>query len=94
MTSSLTLQVGNLTSTITFSKTDTQTGQVLRWFIASKVTPPAEGLTVAQKNQYYLDEAAAEIVRLIRQEAQRTRFRELRAEQASIEQTAENETAI
>lgn len=94
MTSSITLKVATVTSAVTFAKTDSDVAQVLRWFIKDKATPPPEGLTQGQLNQYYLDAARDEIVRYVRQEAQRVRLAELRAAEASLADTAAQETAI
>lgn len=94
MSSTLVLKVANVTSTITFAKTDAEVAQVLRWFIQDWASPPADGLTQAQLNQYYLDQAAARIAEMVRQEAQRVHLRDLRAQQASVEQTAATDTAI
>lgn len=94
MSSSLTLKVANVTSAVTFAKTDQEVGQVLRWFVADKVEPPPAGLTQAELNQYYLDAARDELVRYVRREAHKNRLAELRAEQQSIEAQATADTAI
>lgn len=94
MASDIRLRVASVTSTITFAKTDAEVAQILRWFIADKAEQPPEGLTQAQLNQWYLDYAAAEIVRYVRREAQRNRLRMLRDSQQSIEAQADAETAI
>lgn len=94
MSSTITVKVATLTSTVTSAKTDSETGLILKWFVADKASPPPEGLTQAQTNQYYLDAATAELARYIRQEAQKNRARELRALQASIDDTAASETQL
>lgn len=94
MSSSLTLKVGNFTSPITFAKTDAEVAQVLRWFIANWADPEPEGLTLAQLNQWRLDQAAARIVNMVRMEAMKARLKELQAQQQNVEQAAVNDTAI
>lgn len=94
MSSTITVKVATLTSTVTSAKTDSETGQILKWFVADKATPPPEGLTQAQLNQYYLDAATTELARYIRQEASKNRLRELRAQQQSLESQAETETQL
>lgn len=94
MASSLTLKVASVTSPVTFAKSDAEVAQILRWFLADKAEPPPDGLTQAQLNQWYLDYAAAEIVRYVRREAQRNRPRMLRDSQQGIEAQADAETAI
>lgn len=94
MASSLTVRVANVTSTVTFAKTDQAVGQVIRWFLADKADPPPQGATQAELNQWWLDQASAEIVRYVRREAQRNRLQELRDEQQSIEQRATDDTSI
>lgn len=94
MASDLRIRVANFTTTITFAKTDSEVANVLRLFVQDWAAPPAAGLTQTQLNQYYLDQAAARIVEMVRQEARRVRVRQLLAEQASVEETATNETAI
>lgn len=88
------LKVASLTSTIDFSKTDAEVATILRWLIKDWASPPPEGLTQAQLNKYNLDQAAARIVDMVRQEAARIRLRELRDEQASIEDQAASETSL
>lgn len=94
MASSITLKVATVTSTITLSKTDSEVAQVLRWFIKEWAGPEPEGLTTGQLNQWRLDQAAARMVAMVRQEAQRVRLRELRDAQASLDEQATGETAI
>lgn len=94
MSSTLTLKVANVTSAITLNLTDAQVAQVLMWFVADKATPPDSGLTQAQLNQYYLDAARDELKRYIIQEAQKTRLRDLRAQQQSVEAQAAADTAL
>lgn len=88
------LRVGGLTSMITFAATEAKVGEVVRRFVTNKAAPPPEGSTQAQENQYYLDQALAEIVRTVRQEAIRERIRELRAEQQSLEEQAEQDNEL
>lgn len=94
MSSSLTLKVASLTSTHTPTVTDSEVAQILRWFIADTVDAPPEGLTQAQLNQYYLDFAAAELVRYIRAKAARNRERILNAERGDVATQAAAETAF
>lgn len=94
MASDLRLRVATFTSTITFAKTDAEVGNILKWFVADKVTPPAAGLTAAELNQYYLDAARDELVRYVRQEARKNRLAELKAAQASIEDAATADTTL
>jgi len=94
MSSTLTLKVATVTSQVTFNKTDAEVAQVLRWFIADKASPPPDGLTQAQTNQWYLDQATAEIVRYIRQEAMRNRRAVLLQAQADIDAQAGIDTDI
>jgi hypothetical protein len=94
MASSITLRVGNLTSTITFAKTDAQIAEILRWWIQDWASLPPEGSTQQQQNQHNLDQAAARIVATVRQEAARVRLRELRAAQANLEDQASADTQL
>jgi hypothetical protein len=94
MSSSLTLKVGNMTSTVNFSKTDAEVGKILLWFAEDRAEPAPEGLTQAERNQWHLDQATQQLVRHVRQEAMRNRRRQLVAEQASIDAQAEAETSL
>lgn len=94
MSSTLVLKVANVTSTITFAKSDVEVAQVLRWFIQDWASPPADGLTQAQLNQYYLDQATARITEMVQREAKRTRLRMLQAGQISVEDQATADVAI
>lgn len=94
MASDIRLRVASVTSTVTFAKTDSEVATVLRWFLADKAEPPPKGLTQAQLNQWYLDYAAAEIVRYVQREARRNRLQMLREQQGSIEAQADADTAI
>lgn len=94
MSSTITLKVAALTSVVTSSKSDVDTGNILKWFVADKVLPPPNGLTTAQLNQYYLDAAATELARYIRQEASKNRLKELRAAQVSVEEQAATDTQL
>lgn len=94
MASSLTLKIAAVESIATFGKTDAEVAQILRWFIADYAGPEPEGMTQAQRNKWQLDQARDRIVGYVRQEAQRNRLHELRAQQASIEDQATTETAI
>lgn len=87
-------RVGNLTSTISFAKTDAQVADILAWFAMDKIGQPPEGLTQAQANQWRLDQAHREVVNYVVREARRNRLQMLRAEQASIEEQAEAETGL
>lgn len=94
MASELKLTVATLVSARVFSKTDSEVGRILRLFLRDKVTPPPVDWTNAQKNQYFLDEAIAEVVRFVAREAQRNRLRELQEEQAALETQAKGETTL
>jgi len=94
MASSSVLKIATVTSTKTFAKTDAEMAQIVRWFLADKAGPPPEGLTQAQTNQWYLDQANDELARYIQSEARRNRLKELRAAQQSIEDQATSETNI
>lgn len=94
MASDLRVRVATFTSAVTFAKTDSEVGQILKWFVADKATPPPAGLTTAELNQYYLDATRDELVRYVRQEARKNRLAELKAAQASIEDTAAAETSL
>lgn len=94
MASSLVLKVAAVTSTITFNKTDAEVAQILRWMMADKAGTPPTGLTTAQLNQWWLDQAAAELVRYARQEAAKNRLRELKTAGGNLEAQAEADTAI
>lgn len=94
MASSITLKIAGLTSIITFAKTDQEVGAILKRFVINKVAPPPEGLTVTQTNQYYLDEAVAEIVRMVRYNATRVSLKEAKDAQANLEEQAEIDNAL
>lgn len=94
MSSSLVLKVANVTSTITFAKTDAEVATILGYFIADYASPMPDGLTQAQQNQWRLDQAAARIVQMIRHEAQRVHLRDLLAAQQSASDQAANDTQI
>ena len=94
MASSNEIKVASVVSTKTFGKTDAEVAQVLRWFLADKAGVPPEGMTVAQTNKWWLDQANDEIVNYVKREARRNRLRELREAQQSIEAQADTETNI
>lgn len=91
---SLTITVGNTSSTITPAKSNQEVATILALFIADWAGPEPEGLTVAQSNQWKLDQAARRVADMISQEARRVRLRELRDAQASIEDQADQETGL
>lgn len=94
MSSSLTLKVATFTSSRTFSKTDAEVSQILKWFLADKIDPLLlEGLTQTQQNQFYLDAARDEVVRYIMQEANRNNLREKRSA-ANLEGQSSTETSL
>lgn len=94
MASSLTLKVATLTSPVTFASSDASVAQILRWFIQDWASPMPAGLTVAQQNQWSLDQAALRIVEMVRHEALNVHLRELKAAQTSIEDQAALDTAL
>lgn len=94
MSSSLTVKVATFTSAITFAKSDAEVATILGYFIADWASPMPDGLTVPQQNQWRLDQAAARIVAMVRQEATRVRLRELKAAQTSVEDQASQDTAL
>lgn len=94
MASSLVLKVATVTSTYTSSKTDAETAQILEWFIADVVDPMPEGMTVAQQNQWKLDQATAEIRRYIVRKAAQNRERMLNVERGDVTSQAATETAF
>lgn len=80
MASSITIRVATFTSTYTVANlSDAQVADILRWMMADKSGPEPEGLTQAQLNQWRLDQALAEVVRYITQEARRNRLAERKA---------------
>jgi hypothetical protein len=90
----LNITVGSTTSTITPAKTNAQVAEILGWFILDWAGTPPEGLTVAQLNQWKLDQATRRIADMISQEARRVRLRELRDAQASLDEQADEETGL
>lgn len=94
MSSSSVLKIASVTSTKTFGKTDAEVAQIIKWFLADKAGPPPEGLTQAQLNQWYLDQANDEVVDYIRREARRNRVKELREAQGVLEEQAGTETNL
>lgn len=94
MASSLTIKVATFTSAITFNKSDSDVGNILRWFVAGKMEPIPDGLTPQQQSQYILDQAAQEIVRYVRTQAAQARLAELQAQIQSIEAQAAQDTEI
>jgi hypothetical protein len=94
MASSITLRIGNLTSTITPTKTDVEIATILNLFIADWAGPPPEGLTVAELNKWKLDQATRRVADMISAEARRVRLRQLREAQADLEAQASSETGL
>ncbi len=94
MASTITVKVASMQSVVTSSKDDASTGNILRWFVADKMSPIPDGLTQAQQNQLVLDAAAVELARYVRQEASKNRLKELKAAQESIESQAASDTAL
>lgn len=91
MSSTLAIKVATTTSTRTFTKTDAEMANIIKLFMAKKAGVPPEGMTVAQTNQWWLDQAMDEIVEYIKGEARRNREDELR-KASPIEAQAETET--
>lgn len=94
MASSITIKVAGYTSTITLKATDEQVGNVIKWAMADKATPPPDGLTPQQLNQYWLDAAAQEIVDYVRGQARKNRYRELAKEEEALEDQADADTKL
>lgn len=90
----LTLVNGAATSGASSSKTVTEIANFNRLVVADKATPPPEGLTAAQINQFYLDAVKDEVVRYLKQEAQRNRLKELLAAQTSAQDQATADTSL
>jgi hypothetical protein len=92
---SLTITINaGLSSTITPSKTNAQVAEILNLFILDWAGPPPEGMTVAQTNQWRLDQATRRVADMISQEARRVRLQQLRDDQADLETQADQETGL
>lgn len=92
---SSTLQVTpTVTSTITFNKTNAETATILEWFISDYASPMPEGLTVLEQNNWKLAQAHRKMLDYVVRDARRLRVEQLRAAQASIEDQANQETAL
>lgn len=87
------LRVGGITSSIAFGKSDSEVAQILRWLIAEIEEPIPEEWTQQEANQYRLDLALHEVVRLARREARRVRLTELRS-QGTLEAQADEDTEL
>lgn len=94
MAFSLTLTNGAATSSATSAKTVTEIANFARLVVADKSAPPADGLTAAQLNAYYLDALKDELVRYMRQEAAKGRLRELASQEQAIKDQAVSDTAL
>ncbi len=94
MSSTITVKVASLTSVVTSSKTDLETGNILKLFVADKASPPPDGLTTAQLNQYYLDACVSELARYIRQEAAKNLSRERASQKQAIDDQVIADTAL
>ena len=92
MASSTILRVASFQAGETYTKTDLEMAQIYRWFVAD-IEPP-QGLTQAELNQWYLDQTYAKIKAYVLREARHNRLNQLKAQQASIEEQATNETAF
>lgn len=90
----LTLTNGSATSSASSNKTVTEIANFNRLVVMDKTSPPPDGLTPAQLNQFYLDAVKDEIVRHLKQEAYKNRLRELKAAQTSIEDQASIDVAL
>ena len=89
MAFTLTLVNGAATSSASSSKTVTEVANFARLVTKDKATPPPDGLTAAQLNQYYLDAMKDETVRYWKQKAFENGLRENEPQiQAIRDQTA------
>ncbi len=97
MSATLTLKVATVTSPADLNrtgKTDAQVASILEWYISDWASPMPEGLTVAQQNQWKLDQAATRIVDHVVSTARANRLKQLKAAQGSIEDQAAAETGL
>lgn len=90
----LTLTNGAATSSASSNKTVTEIANFNRLVVADKATPPPDGLTAAQLNQYWNDAVRDEVVRYLKQEAYKNRMRELEAQQQAIRDGAASDVAL
>lgn len=90
------LTIASVVSTRNFKgKTNAQVAELIDWFIADTAGPvPPELTTVAQRNQWKLDQAHDEMLSYVRQKAARNRKRMLEAERADLDAQVGTETDI
>lgn len=94
MAFTLTLTNGAATSTATSAKTVTEIANFARMVTADKATPPPEGLTAAQLNQFYIDALRDETIRYWKQKAAETSLREKEPQIQAIRDSAVADTQI
>lgn len=90
----LALTNGAANSNASSSKTVTEIANFNRLVVADKASPPPDGLTAAQLNQYWNDAVRDEIVRYLKQEAYKNRLRELLAAQTGAQAQADADTQL
>lgn len=88
------LTVASVVSTITYTQTNAQVALTLEYFIMGWAGDMPEGLSVAQQNQWKLDQANAKIRDYVRADARRNRRKMLADAQGSIDVQADQETMI
>lgn len=92
---SITIIANGYTGHITFDEmSEADAHATLARFIARKATPLTADATPEEAGQYVVDEAVAELVRYIEQEAGIVRLVELKAETEHIEARAQRESKL
>jgi hypothetical protein len=94
MAFTLTLANGAATSTATSAKTVTEVANFARLVVENLVSPPPEGLTQTQLNQYYLDALRDETVRYWKQRAAEASLREKEPQVQAIRDQAVLDAAL
>lgn len=97
MSSTQVVKIATVTSTLDLNqtgKTDAQVANIYEWFIADWAGAMPEGLTQAQQNQWKADQANRRILDYVIATARANRLKQLKAAQASLEDTATQETQL
>lgn len=94
MPNSIVVNGGTSSSTKTVNRTNAEWAAILGYFIEDWATPMPDGLTVAQQNQWRLDQATARVADFVESTARRNRRRDLAAAQTSIDDAAAADTSL
>lgn len=90
----LILTNGAASSSASSSKSVTDIANFNRLVVVDKATPPPEGLTAAQLNQYWNDAVRDEVVRYLKHEAAKNLSRERAPQQQALIDQAVADTQL